>query len=104
MPLLKNKKYKITPRALNDFKKIGRYTERAWSKVQRNKYLKELEARFQWLADSPLVGKNRADICDNYYSFPQGQHVIFYLIENNFIYVIGIPHKDMDIISYFLVN
>ena len=43
----------------------------------------------------------RTDIFEDYYSFPEGQHIVFYLIANQDIIIIGIPHKDMDIISYF---
>ena len=45
--------YRITPRAQDDLKNIGRYTERQWGKRQRNTYLKALEKRFNWLAENP---------------------------------------------------
>lgn len=96
-----SRKVRVTPRAREDLKNIGRYTERTWGQGQRNSYLKSIEVRFQWLAENPLLGKHRTDICEGYYSFPEGQHVVFYLIGNNAIDIIGIPHKDMDIISYF---
>ncbi len=38
--------YKITPRAQDDLKNIGRYTERQWGKRQRNTYPKALEKHF----------------------------------------------------------
>ncbi len=93
--------YRITPRAEDDLKNIGRYTHQHWGKVQRNVYLKNLEKRFNWLADSPRLGKHRTDISEGYYSFPEGQHVVFYLYTPNGIDIIGIPHKDMDVLSYF---
>ena len=93
--------FRITPRARDDLKNIGRYTERNWGKAQRNKYLKNLDKRFNWLAESPHLGMLRTDIFEDYYSFPEGQHIVFYLIANQDIIIIGIPHKDMDIISYF---
>jgi len=94
-------KYRITPRARDDLKSIGRYTKLHWGKSQRNRYLKAREKRFGWLAENPRLGKHRPDIAEGYYSFPEGQHVVFYLIGNRAIDVIGIPHKDMDIITYF---
>jgi len=92
---------RITPRAREDLKNIGRYTEQTWGKPQRNLYLKRLETRFKWLAVSPLLGRHRREICEGYYSFPEGQHVVFYLIGSETINIIGTPHKDMDTISYF---
>ena len=95
------RKVRITPRARDDLKNIGRYTERAWGKAQRNRYLKSLDARFNWLAENPLLGKHRTDICEGYHSFPEGQHVVFYMFSSSTIDIIGIPHKEMDTISYF---
>lgn len=96
------RKIRITPRAREDLRNIGRYTERAWGKAQRNRYLKSIEARFQWLAENPLLGKRRTDICEGYYSFPEGEHVVFYLFDSGNLDIIGIPHKEMDTISYFV--
>jgi len=36
------------------------------------------------------------------HSFPQGEHVVFYMIVEKGIDILGIPHKEMDIITYFL--
>lgn len=46
--------------------------------------------------------QNHADVTESYYSYPQGQHVVFYLMGQCCIAIIGIPHKEMDIVSYFL--
>ena len=94
--------FRITPTARDDLIKIGHYTEQQWGKPQRNTYLKNLEKRFHWLAENPELGKHRIDIAEGYYSFPQDEHVVFYLITQNGIDIIGIPHKQMDIITYFL--
>jgi toxin ParE1/3/4 len=96
--------YRITPRARDDIKNIGCYTLQQWGKNQRNLYLKSIEARFEWLAENPLLGKHRSDIQDGFYSFPQGEHVVFYLIRSEGIDIIGVPHKEMDILSYFTLS
>ena len=95
------RKYRVTPAARNDLNNIGRYTLLKWGKAQRNTYLKNLETRFSWLADNPLLGKHRTDINEGFYSFPQGEHLVFYVIQQEGIAIIGIPHKEMDILSYF---
>jgi len=93
--------FRITPRAQDDLKSIGRYTLRKWGKKQRDLYLHDLDKRFQWLADQPQIGKERLDIKDGYYCFLQGSHLIFYIIHQGNIDIIGIPHKSMDILNYF---
>ena len=84
-------KVRVTPRARDDLSNIGRYTEQNWGKAQRNRYLKSIDARFHWLAENPYLGKQRSDICKGYYSFPEGLHVIFYLVGDSAIDIIGIP-------------
>lgn len=95
---------RVTPRAQIDLKSIGRYTGQRWGRSQRNIYLKALEKRFFWLAENPKLGKHREDVSEGYYCFPQGEHIIFYLIGHEYIDIIGIPHKEMDIAAYFIPN
>ena len=93
--------YRVTPRARADLVRIGEYTQAQWGKKQRNGYLKSLENRFAWLADNPLAGKHRMEIAQGYYSFPHGQHVVFYLVSGKMIDIIGVPHQEMDVNVYF---
>jgi toxin ParE1/3/4 len=94
--------FRITPRAESDLKKIASYTLKTWGRRQRNKYLLAMERRFIWLAENAELGKHRTDIHEDYYSYPQGSHVIFYMIRDDFVDIIGVVHQRMDIIKYFL--
>lgn len=93
--------FRITPRARDDLKNIGRYTLKIWGKQQRDIYLKNLDKRFAWLAKNPRLGKHRPDIQKGYYCFPQGSHLVVYILRDNGIDIIGVPHQDMDILNYF---
>lgn len=92
---------RITPRAREDIRTIGRYTLEKWGRTQRNIYLQKLDKRFQWLSENPKLGRHRPDIEEGYYCFPQGVHLVFYIIRENGIDIIGIPHQSMDILNYF---
>ncbi|MFK5893323.1 MAG: type II toxin-antitoxin system RelE/ParE family toxin [Pseudomonadota bacterium] len=72
-----------------------------WGIIASVKLLDLIRASLKWLAKEPRLGKHRTDIAEGYYSFPEGQHIVFYIINPERIEIIGIPHKDMDIISYF---
>jgi toxin ParE1/3/4 len=61
--------YRVTPRALEDLKNIGRYTEQQSGRHQRNSYLKALEKRFG--AENPKSGKHRKDVAEGS-QFPPG--------------------------------
>jgi toxin ParE1/3/4 len=93
--------YRITPKAKQDLKNIGRYTMKMWGKEQRNAYLHKLEYRFAWLAEHSYNGRYRPDVHDGYYSYPEGMHIIFYLIRDDGIDVIGIPHQRMNVVQHF---
>lgn len=93
--------YRVTPRARDDIKSIGIYTQQKWGRVQRSQYLKQLEQRFEWLAQYPLLGKYRADIAEGFYSYLHREHVVFYRITPDFIDIIGVVHQEMDTANYF---
>lgn len=93
--------FRITPRAEQDLRNIAHYTLQTWGRKQRNAYLRVIDRRFSWLAENPNLGKPRPDIKEGYYSYPQGSHVIFYLVRKGGIDIIGIPHQRMDVLSYF---
>jgi len=92
--------YRLTPRARDDLLAIAEYTEARWGKDQRNAYLREMEGRFCWLADNPALGRHRPDVKEGYYCYPQGRHLIFYLISDHTIDIIGVPHQQMDSEQY----
>ena len=74
--------FRVTPRAQEDLKNIGRYTEQQWGRHQRNIYLKALAQRFYWLVENPQLGKHRTDVAEGYYSFPQGEHLVAMVCQN----------------------
>lgn len=72
--------FRITPRAAGDLRDIARYTLRTWGRKQRDAYLRAMDKRFSLLTQNPTLGKPRPDIREGYRSYPQGSHVIFYLV------------------------
>jgi len=93
--------FRVTPRAAADLIGIGRYTQKKWGKKQRDLYLRDLDRRFAWLAKNPKLAKHRLDINSEYYCYPQGAHLIFFICNGANIDIIGIPHKSMDVLDYF---
>lgn len=91
----------LTHRALKDLHDIGRYTLQTWGRAQRDTYLRALDSRFAWLAAHPQRGRARDDVAPGYRCYPQGGHVIFYLISEDGIDVIGIVHQARDVLSHF---
>lgn len=88
--------YRVTPKAERDLLAIGQYTLSRWGKRQRNIYLQSLVKRFSWLCEYPDLGTNRADIKAGYLCYHEGKHLIFYIVSDNFIDIIGVLHERMD--------
>jgi len=89
--------YRIRSLAQSDLESIWLYTLEQWGVDQANTYLEAIIKRFDWLVENPLLGKNRNDIKEGYYCFPEGMHLVFYLIKETQLEIIGVPHQSMDI-------
>ena len=89
--------YRLTPRAAEDLDAIADFTIQTWGLDQLETYLRSLNSRFEWLAENPFAGRERNDVHPGYRSFPEGSHIIFYMVSDDHVDIIGIPHKSMDI-------
>jgi toxin ParE1/3/4 len=79
-------------------KAIARYTDIKWGREQRNKYLYEMDACFQALAEKPDTGKACEAIRAGYRKYRVHKHVVFYrLLPNSLdIEIVRILHERMD--------
>ena len=90
--------FRLTPRAAADLDAIARHTLDSCGLAQLESYLGGLNRRIEWLADNPFAGRERDDIHPGYRSYPEGSHVFFYIVADDKVDIIGIPHKSMDIV------
>ena len=88
--------YRLRSRAKVDLETIWLETLEQWSSDQADSYIHALVSRFAWLAEHPLAGKARDEIKPGYRSFPEGKHLIFYVIRDEWIEIIGVVHQRMD--------
>ncbi|MBL4608673.1 MAG: type II toxin-antitoxin system RelE/ParE family toxin [Pseudomonadales bacterium] len=90
-----DKNYKLRQAAKEDLEEIARYTKNEWGVKQRDKYLHALSKHFALLGDNPKLGRRRTEIKTGYYSSDYESHVVFYLICENHIEILGVLHKSM---------
>ena len=93
--------YSIRALARTDLEEIWLFTFEQWGLEQADKYLNSIFSRFEWLSRNPYTGKDREDIKDGYYCFPEGMHLVFYTMTEYGIDIIGIPHQNTDVVSHF---
>ena len=92
--------FRLSPYALRNLEEIGFYTLENWDILQADKYLELLDEAFQRLSKNPYIGYVRNDIKQGYYSYPEGSHIIYYRIKNNFVEIMAILHEKMDAKRY----
>ena len=95
------KTFTLTPRALRDIDAIAEFSLATWGETQTETYLQEIKNRCAWLAENPLLGRARYDVAPGYRSFRQGAHIIFYTLDTETLYILGIPHAARDVATYF---
>ena len=94
-------RFLLTRRALKDLDGIADHTRERWGLKQMERYLAALERRFEWLAQHPLLGRDRSDVAPRYRCHREGMHLIFHIVDDDEVRIIGVPHVAMDIDSYF---
>ena len=93
--------YRVHERAQADLEEIWLYSVEQWGVEQADRYIENLVSRFEWLAAHPLLGKARDDIKAGYFCYPEGRHLIFYVLHDEEVEIIGVLHQRMDIIEHF---
>ena len=90
----------LTTKALEDFKEIGRYTQKTWGIKQRNFYLKQIDDVFYFIAEFPNRGQRCNDIRKGYLKYSAGKHIIFYRQIQEEIQIVRILHTSMNISNH----
>lgn len=87
--------YRLTPEARTDLIESRRYTLEKWGAAQSQKYLSELGTTLHVLAGTPALGRARADLGSDVFSFPHVSHAIYYVVHEERLVVFAVLHKRM---------
>ena len=90
-------KVRLTPAAKEQLKEIWHYSFDVWGEEKADAYLMDIKEKLRMLAENPGIGRNRPDIKPGYHSAPVNKHVIYYMLEEQNINVIGVLHERMDV-------
>ncbi len=94
-------RFRLSAKAMDDLRSIGRYTQKNWGREQRNQYLSMLDACFHTIANQPEVGISCENIRLCYRKYHVGRHLVFYRQGAKSVEIIRILHDSMDIESHF---
>ena len=74
---------------------IAEYTLRKWGDAQAVRYLRELQACCQQLADNPALGRPCEHVRQGLRRLEHGKHVVFYRSQSEGILVSRVLHERM---------
>ena len=87
--------FRFSCRAEADLLGIGAYTLRTWGEDQTLRYMDDLEACCQMLADHPTLGRACDHVRPGLRRMERGRHVVFYRQDAGGILVSRILHQRM---------
>lgn len=85
-----------TALAENDLIGIWQYTFEHWDAAQADKYLDELDASIQRLANDPEMGEKRDNVREGYRVLLINSHAVYYVLTPSTIYIVRVLHGQID--------
>ncbi|HEY9566822.1 MAG TPA: type II toxin-antitoxin system RelE/ParE family toxin [Thalassobaculum sp.] len=82
--------------AAADLRSLACFSVTTWGKQRARDYQDALLKRLQMLAESPGMGHRRSGLADGLLCFPAESHMIYYIENNNGIWVVRVLHKRQD--------
>lgn len=91
-------KHSLTNKAVEDLSKIWKYTYKAWSETQADKYYELLTGSFQEIVRNPKIGKGYDEIDSTILGLHVGKHIVFYKVtQSGDIEIIRILNQRIDL-------
>ncbi|MBK5073392.1 type II toxin-antitoxin system RelE/ParE family toxin [Budviciaceae bacterium CWB-B4] len=91
------RKYKLSKLADEDIYQIARYTIQQLGQRQAKRYYDELKKTFELLALSPWIGRECDWLCEGTRRFEFKKHSIYYILQNDDIFISRVIHQSMDV-------
>lgn len=88
--------YRLTPAAQRDLSSIWDYTEQNWSAEQAERYVPEIRAAIERIADDPERGWACDEIREGYRRYAIGSHRVYFVVRDDGVDIIRILHQRMD--------
>ena len=89
--------YKLQPEAEKDLEDIWHYTAKKWGVEQAMQYVDAFDEAFQFLADNPLVGRERTEFTPTVRIHSFQKHRIVYISDGSGVIIIRLLYAHMDI-------
>ncbi len=92
--------YKLSIEADHDLEEIFDYTAQHYGFNQAVTYLLALKNTFNRLLENPNICRERVEIKDEIFSIVEKEHIIFYSIQKDSIFIVRVLHGRRDIPNF----
>ena len=89
--------YRLSRSAVLDLDGIYEYTSLNFGLSQAQMYLNGLHESLANLAEQPMLGRTANQVAANLRRYHYRSHVVFYLLEEEYILVVRVLHQSMDL-------
>jgi toxin ParE1/3/4 len=86
----------LSPRARRDLDEIWRETVDRWGVAQAERYVRQIQASIELVAENPSIARTCDEIRAGYRRFPSGSHMLFLRLGPEGIEIVRILHGRMD--------
>jgi toxin ParE1/3/4 len=93
-------KFRLTRPAIRDLATIGRYTRETWGEEQARRYRAAITARLKWLCRNRSLWRERSELLEGVYTYPEQSHVIVFREYEEGIEILRVLHQRMDLTSH----
>lgn len=94
-------RYVLSPRAREDLSEIWDYTAEHWGSEQADRYVRQISAACEDLANGRKQGRSAEVVSAGYFRYNIESHVLFYRIQaDGETAVVRILHKSMDVAKH----
>jgi len=93
------RRIEIRPRAQEDLRDIGDYSDTHWGKAQARLYLDAIADTIDQITAMPLAGSDQANVSPGLRKRRSGSHNIYYRTFEDAVLIVRIIHERMDVAS-----
>jgi|SRR5690349_18196132 len=90
-------KHRVAPQVETELEEIWHYITDHSNMEIADRLIDSITTRFLLLAQNPHLGRRRDDLRPNIRSFPVGNYIIFYRIENDTVLILHVLHGSRDL-------
>ena len=84
--------FRLSKNAESHLIDIYNFSVENWGVLRGTEYIEQLEQMIMKLCIHPFLAKKRLDLGKNLYSFPIQNHVIYFLLDKEWITILAILH------------